>query len=102
MARYKLPDGMEYRPFGLADVYTNDNITDERVEKLLKLRPAAAKVFIDAKETKDQKPDEDKRTKKELLARYAELTGKTPDEKANRAELLELVKAEEEAAAKLG
>jgi hypothetical protein len=103
--RYSLPDGQSYRPFGIGEVYTNDNIDDEKVERLLKANPDARKVFIDAeaKPAEDPKPsDLDALTKKELHAKYAELTGKSADEKLNKAELVELVQYEIDAAALLG
>lgn len=103
MPRYKLPEGMQYRPFGIADVYTNANITDEKVEALFKVVPAAKKVFIDTQaEKKAETSAEDTRTKKQLAEAYAQLTGQAPDDKLSKAELLELVKAEEEARKQLG
>lgn len=102
MPRYKLPEGMQYRPFGVADVYTNENLTDEKVEALFKVVPEAKKVFIDTKAEKKEAPKEDTRTKKELVKAYHDLTGQAPDDKLNKEELLKLVQAEEEARKALG
>jgi hypothetical protein len=108
--RYSLPHGKAYRPFNSGEVITNDNITDEIVEAILKTSPEAKKVFLDSEnQGSPEQPtagngaeDFSKLTKKELHAKYVELTGKAADEKLNHAGLLALVNFEIEAAGALG
>lgn len=104
--RYSLPNGKAFRPFGLGLVITNDNITDEMVENLLKTNPDAAKVFIDAEAAPEGESEPgdglDALTKKELHAKYVELSGKAADEKLNKEALLALVRDEVAAKALLG
>jgi hypothetical protein len=106
MKRYSLPAGKHYRAFGMSEVFTNENITDKKVEALFKVRPQAKKAFIDSEaQTKEDKagPDElEVLTKKELHAKYAELAGKPADEKLNKEALLALVQGEVDAKAALG
>jgi hypothetical protein len=111
--KYKLKKDQTFRMFGTGEVLSNDNITDEKVEAILKLQPELeGKIFIDT--TKEEAPalppappasidDElNALTKKDLHAKYFELTGKAADEKANKEALVALVKAELEAKAALG
>jgi len=106
--RYSLPNGTSYRPFGIGEVYTNDNIDDEKVERLFKVNPEAKKVFIDAEAKpadggEHAQPDDlEALTKKELHAKYVELTGSAADEKLNKDNLLTLVREEVAAKALLG
>lgn len=109
--RYSLPEGQTYRPFGSSEVVTNQNITDELVEQLIKADPSHKKAFIDSEG--QVKKDENKAngfeaseisklTKKELHAKYVELTGKAADEKLNHPALVLLVTTEMNAKALLG
>ena len=44
--KYTLPKGQSYRPFGSGEVYTNETLTDEIAEEIIRQNPAASKVFI--------------------------------------------------------
>jgi hypothetical protein len=114
--RYSLPKGSTYRPFGSPEVYTNENITDEIVESLIKAEPNVAKVFIDSQAPVVTTPptdptgdpdgekaiDLEKLTKKELAQKYAELTGKSIDpDKTNKSQLIIDVQKEIDALKKI-
>lgn len=62
-----------FRPFGSAEVYTNENLTDAIAEKLIKQNEAYSQLFNVAGEETDG-PTE----KEQLQAEYEKLTGKAP------------------------
>lgn len=97
--RYMLPEGKAYRPFGMGVVYTNDNLTDEIVESLIKANPTVKKVFIDLGEQGAKAPaqpgsqDEDPTgpTLEELKKRYKEATGEDVPEDLSETDLRDLL-----------
>lgn len=91
--RYMLPEGKHYRPFGLGVVYTNDNITDEVVEKLIAENPSVKNVFIDL-HAQEEPPAQDNNatpTLDEVKAKYRELMGEDAPADLGEEELREVV-----------
>lgn len=100
-----MPANKSYRPFGSGQVLTNDNLTDEIAASIIEKNPASKKMFIDA-QAGPAEVEEDltgeavelvKLTKKQLEAKYLELTQKSAPNGLNHEKLVALVAAELEA-----
>lgn len=102
--RYHLPEGKTIRVFGTGTVLNNDNLTDKVVEDLIKKNAGYKKVFIDSEADEEDSSSESelsKLTVAKLKGLYEEVTGQAPEGKPTKAELIEMIEAEQAAKAAL-